>query len=82
MSERHVHNFSKKDKVRGFDINFRCDLSTSERIPILAEKIGVSEDEVLEIATIWLAYYTLQYDRNNIKDKTLLDLINEYRDNA
>lgn len=82
MIKRYVHSFSKKDKVRSIDIDFKCDLSTAERIPLLVEKLGVSKDEVLEIATIWLAYYTLQYDYNDIKDKTLLGLINEYRDNA
>lgn len=82
MIKRYSHSFSKKNKVRSIDINFKCDLSTAERIPALAEKIGVSKDEILEIATIWLSYYTLQYDRNNIKDKTLLELINEYRDNV
>lgn len=72
----------KKDVFRCIDINFKCDSATEERINKLSKKIGVSNDEILEIASIWLAYYTSDYNGKNIKDKLLLDLINEYRDNS
>jgi hypothetical protein len=69
-----------KDTLRLKNINFKCDSATEERITKLSKDLGVSHDEVLEIASIWLAYYTSDYSRKNLKDKLLLDLINEYRE--